>query len=143
MPTAATSATLIPPYHSEIARTARRAFSQYGTEEALVRLLEPLAGTLALYAHRLPPETAGVGVRVTRLLPPERDAFPVWRGEADSGVQAPDGRYAVSATVSYLNGDEVEASAPTVLMDRVFPKIEVSASLEMFSPNAPAAPSSG
>ncbi len=59
----------------------------------------------------------------------------VWRGETDSGVQAPDGRYAVSATVNYLNGDEVEASAPTVLMDRVFPKIEVSASLDMFSPN--------
>jgi flagellar hook assembly protein FlgD/outer membrane protein OmpA-like peptidoglycan-associated protein len=59
----------------------------------------------------------------------------VWRGETDSGVQAPDGRYAVSATVNYMNGDEVEASAPTVLMDRVFPKIEVSASLEMFSPN--------
>jgi len=32
----------------------------------------------------------------------------IWKGETDSGVQAPDGRYAASLTVNYLNGDELE-----------------------------------
>ncbi len=41
----------------------------------------------------------------------------IWKGETDSGVQAPDGRYAASLTVNYLNGDE-RASAPTFLLDR-------------------------
>ncbi|MHB9152758.1 MAG: FlgD immunoglobulin-like domain containing protein [Spirochaetales bacterium] len=58
-----------------------------------------------------------------------------WKGETDSGVQAPDGRYAASLTVNYLNGDEIDASAPTFLLDRVFPKISVSASLDIISPN--------
>lgn len=58
-----------------------------------------------------------------------------WRGETDSGVQAPDGRYAASITVSYLNGDEIDASVPTFLLDRIPPRIEASASLEIISPN--------
>ena len=59
----------------------------------------------------------------------------IWKGETDSGVQAPDGRYAASLTVNYLNGDEIDASAPTFLVDRVFPSISVSASLDIISPN--------
>ncbi len=59
----------------------------------------------------------------------------VWRGESDSGVQAPDGRYAASIRVNYLNGDQIEAPTPGFLVDRIAPRIEVSASLEIISPN--------
>ncbi len=58
-----------------------------------------------------------------------------WKGETDSGVQAPDGRYAASITVNYLNGDEIEASAPTILLDRIMPRINVSATPDIISPN--------
>jgi len=58
-----------------------------------------------------------------------------WSGETDAGVLAPDGRYAASLTVSYTNGDSVDASTPVFVMDRIFPKIETSLSQEIFSPN--------
>lgn len=59
----------------------------------------------------------------------------IWKGETDAGMQAPDGRYAASMTVSYLNGDEVDSSTPVFLLDTVAPKIDASASLEIISPN--------
>ena len=59
----------------------------------------------------------------------------VWRGESDSGVPAPDGRYAASIRVNYLNGDQIEAPTPSFLMDRIAPRIDASASLEIISPN--------
>ncbi len=59
----------------------------------------------------------------------------VWRGESDSGVQAPDGRYAASIRVNYLNGDQIEAPTPSFLVDRIAPRIDVSASLDIISPN--------
>jgi len=58
-----------------------------------------------------------------------------WKGETDSGVQAPDGKYAASITVNYLNGDEIDASTPTFLLDRIPPRIGVTASLGIISPN--------
>ncbi|HEY9053828.1 MAG TPA: FlgD immunoglobulin-like domain containing protein [Rectinemataceae bacterium] len=59
----------------------------------------------------------------------------VWRGETDSGIAAPDGRYAASLTMRYTNGDELEAFTPTFLLDRVFPSVELSANATIFSPN--------
>jgi len=59
----------------------------------------------------------------------------VWKGETDSGLQAPDGRYAASITVGYFNGDEIDGSTPTILMDRVPPRIDVSATATIISPN--------
>ncbi|MCE5256318.1 MAG: OmpA family protein, partial [Spirochaetaceae bacterium] len=53
----------------------------------------------------------------------------------DAGVQAPDGRYAATMAVDYLNGDVVESSTPAILVDRVFPKIDVTADLAIISPN--------
>jgi len=58
-----------------------------------------------------------------------------WRGETDSGVQAPDGRYAASIRVNYLNGDQIDAPTPSFLLDRVAPKIEVASTLDIISPN--------
>ncbi|HCO48159.1 MAG TPA: hypothetical protein DIT55_01440 [Spirochaetaceae bacterium] len=58
-----------------------------------------------------------------------------WKGETDSGMQTPDGRYAVSMTVDYFNGDRIEAATPTILLDRIPPRIETSASLDIISPN--------
>jgi flagellar hook assembly protein FlgD/outer membrane protein OmpA-like peptidoglycan-associated protein len=58
-----------------------------------------------------------------------------WRGETDSGVPAPEGRYAASLVVEYRNGDVAEASTASFLLDRIAPKIEVSASLSIMSPN--------
>ncbi|MEW6548654.1 MAG: FlgD immunoglobulin-like domain containing protein [Spirochaetota bacterium] len=59
----------------------------------------------------------------------------VWKGEMDSGAQAQDGRYAAALRVEYTNGDVEESASGSFLMDRVFPKIEVSASLGIISPN--------
>jgi flagellar hook assembly protein FlgD/outer membrane protein OmpA-like peptidoglycan-associated protein len=59
----------------------------------------------------------------------------IWRGESDSGVQAPDGRYAASIRVNYFNGDQIEAPTPGFLVDRIAPRIDVSASLDIISPN--------
>lgn len=82
-PAIESDATPVPPYYSDSARETRRHFSQYAVEEALVKVLAGLAGTLPLYAHRLPPETPGAGITMKQLTKPERDAFPVWRGEAE------------------------------------------------------------
>ena len=60
----------------------------------------------------------------------------LWKGETDSGVPAPDGRYAASITVSYLNGDEIDSSTPTILLDRIPPRIDLSADATIISPNA-------
>ncbi|HOV93585.1 MAG TPA: FlgD immunoglobulin-like domain containing protein [Spirochaetales bacterium] len=59
----------------------------------------------------------------------------VWGGETDAGVQAPDGRYAASMAVDYLNGDHEESQTSSILLDRKFPKIEVSADTTIISPN--------
>lgn len=59
----------------------------------------------------------------------------VWKGETDAGLPAPDGRYAAAMTVDYFNGDEVESQTPAILVDRIFPKIEISADLAIISPN--------
>lgn len=59
----------------------------------------------------------------------------IWRGELDAGIAAPEGRYAANLTVKYQNGDVVEASAPTFLLDRIAPKANVSASRTIISPN--------
>ncbi len=58
-----------------------------------------------------------------------------WKGETDSGMQTPEGRYAVSMTVDYFNGDRIEAATPTILLDRIAPRIDLSASLDIISPN--------
>jgi flagellar hook assembly protein FlgD len=58
-----------------------------------------------------------------------------WAGETDSGIPAPDGRYAASLAVVYANGDSVDASTPVFIIDRVFPKIQTALSQEIFSPN--------
>ena len=59
----------------------------------------------------------------------------VWGGETDAGVQVPDGRYAASMAVDYLNGDHEESQTSSILLDRKFPKIEVSADTTIISPN--------
>lgn len=59
----------------------------------------------------------------------------IWRGELDAGLAAPEGRYAAHLTVNYQNGDIVEASAPTFLLDRIAPKANVAATRTIISPN--------
>jgi flagellar hook assembly protein FlgD len=59
----------------------------------------------------------------------------VWSGDTDAGGAAPDGRYAANLTVHYTNGDIVESATSVFLVDRIFPKIEVSISGNMISPN--------
>lgn len=59
----------------------------------------------------------------------------VWGGETDAGVQVPDGRYAASMAVDYLNGDHEESQTSSIVLDRKFPKIEVSADTTIISPN--------
>jgi flagellar hook assembly protein FlgD len=59
----------------------------------------------------------------------------IWRGETDTGLQVPDGKYAASLTIHYLNGDALDNSTPTFLVDRIAPKVDVSADLDIISPN--------
>jgi len=59
----------------------------------------------------------------------------VWDGKTDSGIPAPDGRYAASLVILYSNDDRVEGGTPAFLLDTVAPKIEASVEPALFSPN--------
>lgn len=58
-----------------------------------------------------------------------------WDGTSDRGTPVPDGQYAVSIEVQYLNGALAGAGPVKVMVDRVAPSAQVSLGRSVFSPN--------
>lgn len=59
-----------------------------------------------------------------------------WDGKRNNGQDAPDGQYALKATVKYLNGDTLEGEgASWIFLSRSRPDAKVSADRFVFSPN--------
>jgi flagellar hook assembly protein FlgD len=58
-----------------------------------------------------------------------------WDGRTDSGIAVPDGKYQVSLSLEYTNGDVIERVSSPVLLDTVAPQISISSDYLLFSPN--------